>query len=198
MFSAIVQASNEEDEMCFRLRVWLPLVQLAVAIALTTSKFLRLNRIENPSWIAPDRQICDALNAPAALVRFFLLKFAVRAFTRPSRVDFILETIVYFALVGVLWFFVAVEINARNREKLSALTAKTGIRTAADVVLIAFGAGLTVLGQLVRHQFGGIPDTYSNLIAVPYFIWAIVIVVFYGHDLWATRVTGRGLPDRKG
>jgi hypothetical protein len=170
--------------MRFRLRVWLPLAQLAAAIALTGSNFLRRDRIENPSWTALDRQVCDGLNAPAALIRFCMLKVVHLRAPYLFWPDFILETVLYFGLIGLLWYFVAVEISERSREKLSALTSKTGMRTASDVVLIAFGAGLAGFGQLVRHQFGGVPDTHSNLIAVPYFVWAIALIVFYGHDLW--------------
>ena len=166
-----------------KLRVWLPTVQLAIAISLTTSNLLRQNRISNPSWIKPDKQICDGLNAPATLVRICLLKLSERLFTRVAWLDFIIETIVYLAFVALLWYFVSVEIGDRNHEKVSALTARLGPRTAVDLLLIAFGAALAVVGQLVRHQFGGTPDLYSNLLAIPYFMWAAVIAVFYGMDL---------------
>jgi hypothetical protein len=90
-----------------RLRVWLPIVQLAIAIALITSNRLQ-DRLESPSWIKPDRQICDGLNAPASLVRFCLLKVADREFQSIRWIDSILETVVYFALVWTLWYLVSI------------------------------------------------------------------------------------------
>ncbi|HET6179304.1 MAG TPA: hypothetical protein VFE61_20410 [Candidatus Sulfotelmatobacter sp.] len=172
-----------------RLRVWLPIVQLAIAIALITSNRLQ-DRLESPSWIKPDRQICDGLNAPASLVRFCLLKVADREFQSIRWIDSILETVVYFALVWTLWYLVSIEISGRNRKGPSALGHEyygPNLRTAIDVRLIAFGGALAVVGQLVRHQFGGLPDLYANLVSVPYFLWAIVIVAFYGRDLWVYR-----------
>lgn len=170
--------------MRFKLRVWLPVVQLAIAIVLITGNRLR-DRIEDPSWIKPDRQICDGLNAPASVVRFCLLRVADRELQSVAWIDFTLETIVYFALVWLLWYFVSIEVSGRNGKRPNALTRTTTMRAAIDVPLIVFGAALAVYGQLVRHQFGGRPDVYANLVSVPYFIWAIVLVTFYAYDLWA-------------
>ena len=170
----------------FRLRVWLPVVQMAIAITLIMRNRAQ-DRLESPSWIKPGRQICDGLNAPTALIRFCLLKVADREFYSVRWIDSILETVVYFALVGLLWYCVSVEISGRDRKGASALTSTTRMRTAIDILLIAFGAALAVAGQLVRHQFGGRPDMYANLVSVPYFIWAIVLILFYSRDFWVYR-----------
>ncbi len=74
--------------MRFRLRVWLPVVQMAIAIVLITGNRLQ-DRKDNPSWIKPDRQICDGLNAPASLVRFSLLKVAGHELRSVTWIDFI-------------------------------------------------------------------------------------------------------------
>jgi len=120
-----------------------------------------------------------------------LLKVAGHELRSVTWIDFIIETVVYFALVWLLWYLVSIEISGRNRKGMSALTSTTRIRTEIDVLLIAFGAALAVVGQAVRHQFGGRPDLYANLVAVPYFIWAIVLTAFYGHDLWVYRKARR-------
>ena len=171
--------------MRFKLCVWLPLVQLAIAIALTTSNLLRQNSKGNPSWVAPDRQICDGLNAPATVIRYCLLKISDRWFPDIGYrwLDFVIETAIFFALIGFLWYLVSVEISGKNRDKLSVLTAKTGMRALADIVLLAFGITLVLIGQLVRVQFGGSPSPYSNFVSIPYFVWGIVLSLFYGHDL---------------
>ena len=160
-------------------RFILPPVQVAFAIGLTASNFLRPDLIGGPSWTAPDRQFCDALKGPATLVRFFLLRIAARIFPRYYPVEFVLETIIYFALVGLLWYAVSVEIDAKGQ---SILAPATGARGTTDVLAMLFGVVLMVLGFLVRRQFG-LVNLYSNLVAIPYFIWGAVIAMFYGIDL---------------
>jgi hypothetical protein len=122
-------------------RFVLPLIQVVVAIVLTTSNFLRPDTIGRPSWTAPDTQFCDALNAPAALVRFFLLRIADRIFPRYYPVEFVLETIIYFALVGLLWYAVSVEIDAKGQ---SILAPATRARGTTDVLAMLFGIKLAV------------------------------------------------------
>jgi hypothetical protein len=143
----------------------LPLVQVAVAVALTTSNRLGPFSIADPTWTKPDRQFCDGLNAPAALIRFFLIRFADIWFPLYYPIEFVLETVVFFLLVGLLWYLVSIEIGGKGQ---SVLTPKTGIRRAADVLAIIFGAVLAVLGLFVRGQFG-VVTAYSNLVAVPTF-----------------------------
>jgi hypothetical protein len=46
-------------------RLVLPLAQVGIAIALTSSNFVRPDSISSPSWTAPDQQFCHGLNAPA-------------------------------------------------------------------------------------------------------------------------------------
>lgn len=168
--------------MRIKTRVALPLVQIAVAITLKINSRLRPLSAENPSWTAPDRQFCDALNAPAALVRIFLLRLSDAWLPASYQAEFLLETIVYFVLVGLLWYIVSIEIGGKGQ---SVLTPKTRARRMADGLVIFFGLMLGILGLLVRGQFG-VVDTYSNLVAIPYYIWALVIVSFYGHDLWVS------------
>jgi hypothetical protein len=73
----------------------------------------------------------------------------------------------------------------------SSLTPKTGIRRAADVLAMIFGGAVAIFSLLIRrHEFGYV-TTYSTLVAAPYFFWAVVIVAFYGHDLWVCFRTGK-------
>jgi hypothetical protein len=187
MYSVIAQASGEDMKMRVKFSVLLPVVQLGVAITLISSNRFRHDSIENPSWVAPDRQVCDGLNAPAAVIRMLLVKLCDYLFTRQAWLISVLETIVFCVLVALLWYLVAIEISSMIRDGRSALTSTSGMRAVADVLLITFGISLAVAGGLVRHQFGGRPDIYANLVAAPYFVWALIIVAFYGYDLWAPR-----------
>ena len=160
-------------------RVWLPLGQLIIAAGLTTRNLLRPEHMSSPTWVYPDKQFCDGINAPASLIRF-LAVVALPRFAFPFTIA------VYFTAVAFTWYLVSLEISGRSPGWTSVLTAKSGERGWADVLLILVGATLAVLGVGVRHQFAGV-STYSNLVAIPYFLWATSIVTFYGHDLWVHR-----------
>jgi len=165
-----------------RTRLALPLVQVVVAAALTMNNLLRPDRLGSPSWTAPDRQFCDGLNAPAALVRFCLIKIADRWLPGHYPIEFVLETIVYLVLVWLVWYIVSIEIGGNGQ---SILTPKTGKRNETDVLAIIFGGALGLSGLLVRRQFGYV-STYSNLVALPYFFWGATVMLFYGHDIWTS------------
>ncbi len=57
----------------------------------------------------PDRQVCDAINAPAALARYFLIVIADKLWPHNANVEMFLETVMYFALVGLLWYLVGLK-----------------------------------------------------------------------------------------
>lgn len=159
-----------------KLRFVLPVVQMVLAIGLTMHNFGRPSSFENPAWTKPDRQLCDALNAPAALVRYGLTLVANGLPNRDPN-HMLIETTIYFALVGLLWYAVAIEISGRGQ---SVLTARSGMRKSADIFGIFFGV---VLGAVTAiSDFGG-SAMYIKLAVIAWFAWAAVIVGFYGHDL---------------
>lgn len=164
-----------------RVRVLLPLVQLIIAVALTTSNFVRADSPSNPAWRAPDRQVCDAVNAPAAVVRFGLLKALDRWAPNHVRADFVIETGVYFVLVALLWYGVSVEITRHRQSRCNLARTRTVSRALFDIFFVLFGIAVGTAGQPVRHQFMDV-TAYSTFLALPYFIWAVVLVVFYGYD----------------
>jgi hypothetical protein len=175
------------------IRFVLPLVQVVVAVVLTASNFLRPDTIGDPSWRALDIQFCDGLNAPAALMKFCLMKLSDKWLPGHYPFELSLRTIVYFVLVGLTWYAVGLEIGGNGQ---SVLTPKTGMRSVADVLAIIFGATLGVAGFLVRRQFGYV-STYSNLVALPYFIWGAAVAVFYGHDLYTSLGVAHEKPTDK-
>jgi hypothetical protein len=162
------------------------LLQVLLAAALITSNLLRPDPLGHPSFKAPDRQLCDALNAPVVLIRGLWLRFAEREFPYlysqlyEGWAGVIIENIMYLGLVGLLWYLVGIEIEGRKEGRLSLIAAKTGMRTVSDLLLMFFGVCLGIAAIFGHAGFG----TYYGLFAVPYFVWAIVIVRFYGRDLW--------------
>jgi len=59
------------------------------------------------------------------------------------------------------------------------------MRRMADLFLIVVGAAVALGGLSIRRESGFVAP-YSTIEAVPYFIWGVVILVFYGHDLWVS------------
>lgn len=150
---------------------------MAIAVALIANNHLRAISVVTPAWTALDVQICDGLNAPAALIRIFLTRFISAWMSLSYSEEFWLETSVYILLIGLLWYTVDLEISRSD------INGGTTVRRVIDVLATIFGLGLAGLGILVRGQFGAV-TTYSNLIAIPYYIWGAVIATFYARNLW--------------
>lgn len=166
-----------------KLKISLPMIQILVAVVLLTSNYLRpVNTPHNPSWTAPDRQFCDGLNAPAALVKNLLLVIVHRELPFPYSdwVGLLVETVVYLGLIGLLWYIVAVEVEGGTRRPASGSNARTGVRPIADSLMIAFGITLAI-ATTISHRGAG---TYYGLFGILHLFWAVVIGAFYGHDLW--------------
>lgn len=172
--------------MHIKLRWLLPLLQVLLAAALLVSNFRRPDRIENPAWTKADRQLCDGLKAPAALIRFGVLKATDKWMPNHSVADFVIDTLGYLALVAVLWYFVAKEIVRHLALKRGALARRSPLRNIADCALVLFGIVLVGFGILVRRQFGFPIGAYATVVALPYFIWGIVLAGLYGRDLWVS------------
>ena len=164
-----------------RLRLLLPLVQVAIAVILTVHNRLRPRYWESGASSAWDWQWCAALNAPATAVWACLLRFRGYWYQDHLLAGIVLENVVYFVLVGALWYAVSIEISGKGR---SVLSANLMIRTVADLIGMIFGGVLAWGGsEVFRYRFGYV-SAYTMSVVVPYFLWAAVIVAFYGHDLW--------------
>ena len=168
--------------MSIQRRILLPLIQTALAIVLTISNHTRPFSVERPTWTAPDKQFCDGVNAPAALLRFLVVRVIDSLFPQYYSVEVVLETVIFLVLIGLLWYAVAIEFEGNGN---SVLTPRMRMRRTADAAMMLFGTLLGVVGLIVRGQFGAI-TIYSNIVAIPYYLWALAIIGFYGHDLWAS------------
>jgi hypothetical protein len=167
-------------------RLLLPLVQVALAVVLTMPDYLTPPSAEHSLKEKLSLQLGFALNAPALTLRYFLEQFAMQFcperymtsdITGCFPLQFIFETVIYFALVLLLWYVVTLELSGRR----SVTIPKTRFRAAADALAILYGLTVGAFGALVSHQIGS-PVT-SFVIGTTYVIWALAIVVFYGRDL---------------
>jgi hypothetical protein len=174
------------DKMPVRMRMALPLAQVALAIALTLPTYLRPESVEHPANREFGVNWGFALNAPAMLCRYLVQRLALQfcpekymsgswAGCEPLPVVF--ETVVYFAFVWFLWRVVLLELSGRGE---SILTPRTKMRVAADVFAVLFGVFMAFFGTAISRQL----DQGAIIVWITYLIWAVMIVLFYGHDLW--------------
>jgi hypothetical protein len=84
------------------------------------------------------------MNAPASLIWAFTRARGLWFWEHPVT-GFILESLWYLVLVGLMWLVVTVELDGKGQ---SILTPKTGMRRTTDVVAIAF-AGRFVGGRFL-------------------------------------------------
>ena len=163
-----------------RIRLILPPVQVVLAIILIVSNRLREQWGSRPAFLAPDLQFCGALNAPATVIWSLLLRLMGIWYWAPLWIEEIVQKLAYLVLIGLLWYAVSIEIGGGGQ---SVLTSKVRMRSAVDVLLMAFAGCVGASAWLIRsHEFGFV-TTYSTLVATPYFLWAVVIAAFYGRDL---------------
>lgn len=167
-----------------RVRWILPIIQMVVALGLTVSNAMGPIVLGDPRRLKPDKQLRDALNAPAALARFCLAFVIHHAISPSYALYFALEVIVNVSLVGAVWYIVAIELGGRGQ---SVLTQRTGMRKVADVLAIAFGACTGLTGLAVFYSL--VPSAFSYFVAALWFLWSALIVGFYAHDLW---ISARG------
>lgn len=158
------------------------------AIAVTMTIF---RRPESETYVYMNNfglQLGFALNGPATALRYILERFAMQfcpatyegnPWTGCYPLAPIFETIVYFTLVWLLWYAVALEAGGRGQ---SILTPRTGRRVLADALLVLFGAAVAVFGTLSANPVH-LP-VRSTFVGVTYLLWALAIVIFYSHDLW--------------
>ena len=97
-----------------------------------------------------------------------------------SGVNYVLEVVVYFGLVWLVWYLAVVEVQGGGR---SAVAPKGWIRVPTNIFAILFGLGIVCLGLQVRLLGHSGTYVYWNIMAAPYFVWGLTIAFFYGHDL---------------
>jgi hypothetical protein len=93
--------------------------------------------------------------------------------------DFLFQTLIYFGLVWILWYCVALEVAGKGG---SILTPRTGLRALTDMLAILFGEAIGAFGALLSNRIGSSVNAF--LVGMTYIIWAITIIAFYSRDLW--------------
>ena len=190
-----INAHQNSSRVADRLR-W------GLAIALKARNLLLPSSFDDPLYLKPDYQLCNALNAPVTVAVRALVPIAARLeclVMVPARlraeineqtvscwgylsypVSLAIDTVVYFGLVWLLWYATIIEFGGGGR---SALAPKGWMRVAADGFAVIFGLMVVAYGLAApAEHYNGI---YWNTVAVPYYLWGLLLVIFYGRDLWS-------------
>ena len=174
-----------------RIRFILPLVQVVIAAALITSNSVRpeppADTIPSPKREMLDIQYCLALNSPAAMISAIQIEAIHDLLWTYYPLYPIVNLTFFFSLVCLLWYAVSIEIGGKG---LSVLTPKTGVRRVADMLAIALGIGVVIYADIAPVGI------YKKFVSPVHLLWALTIIGFYGHDLWASfrRISATGEP----
>jgi hypothetical protein len=161
---------------------------MAVAIAWWASFYCVPISFKWPAWSGPVEQFLIGLNAPAVQIRMYLTKLVWIWSDSNYPNVYIVETIGFFPLVGLLWYAVSFEAGGNGE---SILTPRTRVRHLADALAAIFGVVLVITAfRIHRRDYGYLMSlrglvSYPDVTAVLFLIWGAVITAFYGHDLWA-------------
>jgi hypothetical protein len=128
-----------------------------------------------------DKTFCDALNAPAALLRLWIRLLWNHFFFQGEyyAVEFFIDTVVFLGLVALLWYAVALEMEGNGR---SVILPRDWMRIPADIAAVVLAPAVIVVLSRIGPHIDSRPLTI--VVTGLYFGWVIVIGVFYGRDLY--------------
>ena len=173
--------------MRLRLKFLLPAIQMLLAATLLFLANRRTDYGLLGGYGPPERLVCWAINAPVAFV-YGLTTWAQEEMRVTGWIAFnysIVGPLTFVLAVGVLWYLVGAEIEAHRKTGRGHLPSHRGLRSAADILLVAagmiLGTGVIGLWDPIRrvHDSPG----YAVMVAVGYGVWAVMLVAVYGRDL---------------
>lgn len=117
-------------------RAILPLVQMAVAVALLLLGHAhdRADVGFEPPPVSPETTFCYAISAPALLFRFCGIRlWDVMRLSNSASTEIIVDDIIFIVGVGLLWYVVGREIDLRGRKKTSLMLLPPPFRISLDL-----------------------------------------------------------------
>jgi hypothetical protein len=162
--------------MPVKLRYALPAVQMALAAGLIwwsdqwLEAQMRLHHMADP---APAFTLCICINAPIALPRALWFR----------HVSTFWDSVVLVLAVGVLWYWVALNIESLRRVGKVLMFRWVPLRLAGDLLLIATGAFSGVrLAPEARRNLMFWPWPWRLSIGVSLLAWSFGLIFFFGRD----------------
>jgi hypothetical protein len=166
-----------------RLRLVLPTIQVAVAgLLLIYANYEKAAARGNIYYRPPAREICYALNAPAALLRFAgMYLWAKLGMPYGNSVDAIDNTIFLFA-VGMVWYLLAAVSDSGFGRRQSIVTARSRWRIGIDLLLMLPGVLFVFFSYAawdpLHWESMILKLTRSALFAV----WGLAMLIVCGRD----------------
>jgi len=165
------------------IRVYLPVAQTALAVLLMYFNWRRMPRSAGASL---ESQISFGINLPAVLLSSNLAKI----WSANYAPWFFFTYIVYFVLVAVLWYAVAIEASGTGGSTLMGWLVPRGVfRGIADLLLVLLGLAL-LYGGSTDLVFGHLRGPELP-IPIGLLLWGVSIASFYASDLYRCTTTRR-------
>jgi hypothetical protein len=162
-----------------RLKYALPIVQMALAI-MPLRWQSAIERIQDMPGLLPSYLLVVSINAPLIPVRSLW----------HYRVPVPWDIGIYIGTIGVFWYWVALNIRSFQRERRLVLFQSVPLRIAANLMLIATGAGI---GGYCIWVAATLPAMHRSYPALPWrrsipawsclSIWSLVLMIFFSTDL---------------
>jgi hypothetical protein len=163
--------------MSVKLRFVLPAVQMALAVGLICWSNHRLRAaIRLGHWADPSPAftLCVSINAPIALPRALLFRH-VSAFS---------DYVVLVVAVGMLWYWVALNIESLRREGKVLMFRWVPLRLACDLTLIAMAAFVAIAWvPEARPSVTLWPWPWKLSVVGSLLAWSFGLIFFFGRDL---------------
>ncbi len=165
--------------MRMKLKYALPLVQMALALALLVWSQLwsrAMMRTQDMPGPSPAFTLLVSLNAPVALPRTFWFRYL------PDRWD----DVTFIVAIGLLWYWVALNVQSWRQQRMAYTFSRTPLRLTCDFVLISVGIfwGFTSWSETVSRY---LPIAWSGWL---WFVlrmglqltWCVMLILFFGRD----------------
>jgi hypothetical protein len=179
--------------MPWRLRLLLPVANVACGAALLTYGDLHHDRGSGISPGSPEAVLCYLINAPAALFRnlvVFIWDRLVVANCSAVNSDVCysvgrsVEFYFFLVAVGVLWYWVGLQFDSMGEQKRAGMPSRRVLRVIVDVTLVLIGVFFGFSAVAVWQDFVWTRWLFSSLRGLPYAAWATALTVTYGYDLY--------------
>lgn len=136
-----------------------------------------MGRFDDMPGTAPAFKVCISINAPILLLRALWFRYA----------STIGDTLVLVLAVGVLWYWVGLNVESWQRNRTVVMFSWASLRMGGDLLLIAVGVfwGLTFVVN--ARDLRPTPWSWSVLLWASAFLgpllaWSVVLIFFFGRD----------------
>lgn len=179
-----------KNDMQLKLKYVLPLAQMLLAIALywwSDTWFRAALRVSDMPGLSPAFTLLVAINAPAALPRALWY----------LHVSEVLDRVILIVGVGLLWYWVALNIDSWRKGRRVCVFEWSPLRLAVDLVFVGEGVFLgflclrgsmsvesirVVALGLRLYPFGWLSILFIVAVEVFLVAWSFSLVYFFGRD----------------